>query len=104
VTLPEAELSFYFAAPAQLEPARRPVFTERVTRLLGAHPNPGPGDVDRAVRRPGGLVDAAGNRGIPDAPALGSRYAGVRAGFEARLVSCGALVDSVWTHGGWYMS
>ena len=28
-----------------------PVFTERVTRLLGAHPNPGPGDVDRAVRQ-----------------------------------------------------
>src|SRR6516162_6279450 len=51
VTLPEAELSFYFAALAQLEPARRPVFTERVTRLLGAHPNPGPGDVDRAVRQ-----------------------------------------------------
>ena len=42
MTLPEAELSFYFAALAQLEPARRPVFTERVTRLLGAHPNPGP--------------------------------------------------------------
>jgi hypothetical protein len=38
VTLPEAELSFYFAALAQLEPARRPVFTERETRLLGAHP------------------------------------------------------------------
>jgi hypothetical protein len=51
VTLPEAELSFYFAALAQIEPARRPVFTERVTRLLGAHPNPGPGDVDRAVRQ-----------------------------------------------------
>ena len=30
VTLPEAERSFYFAALAQLEPARRPVFTERV--------------------------------------------------------------------------
>ena len=42
MTLPEAELSFYFAAPAQLELARRPLFTERVTRLLGAHPNPGP--------------------------------------------------------------
>ena len=38
MTLPEAELSFYFAAPAQLGPARRPVFTERMTRLLGAHP------------------------------------------------------------------
>jgi hypothetical protein len=36
VTLPEAELSFYFAALAQLEPARRPIFTERVTRILGA--------------------------------------------------------------------
>ena len=42
MTLPEAELSFYFAALAQLEPARWPVFTERVTRLLGAHPNPQP--------------------------------------------------------------
>ena len=51
MTLPEAELSFYFAALTQLEPARRPVFTERVTRLLGAHPNPGAGDVDRAVRQ-----------------------------------------------------
>ena len=51
MTLPEAELSFYFAALAQLEPAPRPVFTERVTRLLGAHPNPGPGDVDHAVRQ-----------------------------------------------------
>ena len=51
MTLPEAELSFYFAALAQLELARRPVFTERMTRLLGAHPNPGPGDVDRAVRQ-----------------------------------------------------
>jgi hypothetical protein len=48
--LPEAELSFYFAALAQLEPGRRPVFTARVAQLLGAHPDPGPGDVDRAVR------------------------------------------------------
>ena len=29
------------------------------------------------------IVDAVGKRGIPEAPALGSRYAGVRAGFEA---------------------
>jgi hypothetical protein len=49
-TLPEAELSFYFAALAQLEPGRRPLFTERVARILGALPDPGPGDVDRAVR------------------------------------------------------
>ena len=50
MTLPESELSFYFAALAQLEPALRPVFAERVAQTLGAHPDPGPGDVDRAVR------------------------------------------------------
>ena len=100
MTLPEAELSFYFAALAQLEPARRPVFTERVTRLLGAHPNPGPGDVDRAVRQ--ALVGVWTPPAIEEfqRPRAGIAYAGVRAGFEARLVSCGALADSVWTHGG----
>ena len=50
MTLPEAELSFYFAALAQLEPARRPS-SPNACRLLGAIPNPGPGDVDRAVRQ-----------------------------------------------------
>ena len=30
MTLPEAELAFYFAAQAQLEPELRPVFAERV--------------------------------------------------------------------------
>jgi hypothetical protein len=49
--LPEDEQAFFFAALAQLEPALRPVFAERVARLLGAHPDPGPGDVDRAVRQ-----------------------------------------------------
>jgi hypothetical protein len=39
MTLPEAELSFCFAAAAQLEPAQRPVFAERVAALLGAHPD-----------------------------------------------------------------
>ena len=51
MTLPETELSFYFAVVAQLEPTLRPVFVERVARILGAHPDPGPGDVDRAVRQ-----------------------------------------------------
>jgi hypothetical protein len=51
MTLPEAELSFYFAAAAQLEPTLRPVFAERVAQILGAHRDPGPGDVDRAVRQ-----------------------------------------------------
>jgi hypothetical protein len=50
MTLPEAELSFFFAALAQLAPDMRPVFAERVARRLSAHPDPGPGDVDRAVR------------------------------------------------------
>ena len=84
MTLPEAELSFYFAALA-LEPARRPVFTERMTRNLTRTPAPVTSTAPSV--RPWWLVDAAGNRGIPEAPALGSRYAGVRAGFEARLVS-----------------
>jgi hypothetical protein len=51
--LPEAELSFFWAAMAQLEPARRPIFAERVAAILGARPHcePGPGDVDRAIRQ-----------------------------------------------------
>jgi hypothetical protein len=48
MTLPEAELSFFFAAAAQLEPDLRPVFAERVSAILGAHPDPG---LDRAVRQ-----------------------------------------------------
>ena len=51
MTLPKAELSFYFAAAAQLEPALRPAFTERVVTILQSHADPGPGDVDRAVRQ-----------------------------------------------------
>jgi hypothetical protein len=51
MTLPEAELSFYCAAVAQLEPALRPVFVERVAQILGAHSDPSPGDVDRAIRQ-----------------------------------------------------
>ena len=71
MTLPEAERSFYFAALAQLEPARRPVFTERVTRLSWALTRtPAPVTSTAPSSSPGGLVDAAGNRGIPEAPAL----------------------------------
>jgi hypothetical protein len=51
VTLPEVELSFYFAAAAQLEPALRPAFTERVATILQSPADPGPGDVNRAVRQ-----------------------------------------------------
>jgi hypothetical protein len=48
MTLPEAELTFYFAAAGQLESTLRSVFTERVAAILS---DPGPGDVDRAVRQ-----------------------------------------------------
>jgi len=51
VTLPEVELSFYFAAAAQLEPALRPAFTERVVTILQSHADPGPGDVNGVVRQ-----------------------------------------------------
>jgi hypothetical protein len=51
VPLPEVELSFVLAAEGQLVPDLRPVFVERVASSLGAHADPGPGDVDRAVRQ-----------------------------------------------------
>jgi hypothetical protein len=51
VPLPEVELSFVLAAESQIVPDLRPVFVERVARSLGAHPDPGPGDVDRAMRQ-----------------------------------------------------
>jgi hypothetical protein len=74
MTLPEAELSFFFAAAAQLEPDLRPDFAERVSAILGAHPDPGPGDVDRAVR--GRRRKHRASRWT----ALGSQGAGGRAG------------------------
>jgi hypothetical protein len=52
VTLPEVEANFYLAVLAQLEPAMRPVFVERVAQALGALPwEADVGDVDRAVRQ-----------------------------------------------------
>ena len=94
MTLPEVELSFYFAAAAQLEPALRPAFTERVVTILQSHADPGPGDVepcsptstDRAVG-PAGRDRAA-------ATALASRYAGFRAGIEAGLIGGAAACSA----------
>jgi hypothetical protein len=54
IRLPEDECAFYYAAMAQLEPELRPVFVERVANILGAYSpfcEPGPGDVDRAIRQ-----------------------------------------------------
>jgi hypothetical protein len=50
MTLPEEECAFFWAAMAQLEPGVRPIFAERVSAILAAHPAPDCGDVDRAVR------------------------------------------------------
>lgn len=49
--LPDDDVSFFWAVVAQLDPELRPVFAERVACSLGAHPDPGPGDADRAVRQ-----------------------------------------------------
>jgi hypothetical protein len=52
MTLPEEECAFFFAVLAQLEPALRLVFAERVAATLGAYPHCelGPGDFNRALR------------------------------------------------------
>jgi hypothetical protein len=73
MTLPEAESSFYFWAAAQLEPALRPIFTERVAHILGAHPAPDCGDVDRAIRQ--ALVGLWIPPEVNDRPSRWDRYA-----------------------------
>ena len=50
MTIPDADESFFYAALHQLDPAVRPTFIARVAAMIGAHPDPGPGDVDRAIR------------------------------------------------------
>ena len=95
MTLPEEECAFYFAAMAQLDPDRRPIFVERVANILGAYSpfcEPGPGDVDRAIRAGAGRpVDPAGDRGGARRVALGSGDADVRAGVEAGGVGVAAV-------------
>jgi hypothetical protein len=48
--LPDAEVAFFWWAMEQVVPPLRAIFAERVVSGLGAHPDPGPGDVDRAIR------------------------------------------------------
>jgi hypothetical protein len=50
MTLPESEQTFFFDALAQLAPELRPVFTAQVLEYLQVLSDPGPGDVDRALR------------------------------------------------------
>jgi hypothetical protein len=56
----DADTSFFYAAFYQLDPAVRPAFTARVTATIGAHPDPSPSDVDRAIHAAlAGLVTAS---------------------------------------------
>jgi hypothetical protein len=48
--LPDDDVAFYLAAARHLPPHERPIFEQRVAAILRAHSDPGPGDVDRAVR------------------------------------------------------
>jgi hypothetical protein len=50
VNLPPAEQAFICHALAQLEPAVRPTFIERMAIYLQPLADPGPGDVDRGLR------------------------------------------------------
>jgi hypothetical protein len=81
---------------AQLAPDMRPVFTERVERLLGAHPD----DCDRAVRQalvglwkpPEGLELQRAGRWNSNAPAF-ERVSKQAVWGELRR-ACGLNVDS----------
>jgi hypothetical protein len=48
--LPEDEQAFLLCAVRQLAPDVRPVFVARMAEALQAVPDPGVGDVDRALR------------------------------------------------------
>jgi hypothetical protein len=50
IPIGDADYSFIAAASRQLHPMQRPVFAERVHALLQVIDDPGPGDIDRAVR------------------------------------------------------
>jgi hypothetical protein len=62
IPIDEADYAFIAAAARQLHPTQRPVFATRVHALLQNILEPGPGDVDRAVRM--------ALRGIWDPPEL----------------------------------
>jgi hypothetical protein len=50
MVLPADDVAFYFAAIRQLPPPQRPVFEQRVAAILQAHPDPGPGTINAAIR------------------------------------------------------
>jgi len=57
ITIPDADYSFMAAVIRQLHPVHRPVFAQRVYEALQDICEPGPGDVDRAVRALKGIWD-----------------------------------------------
>jgi hypothetical protein len=64
IPIDEADYAFIAAAARQLAPDQRPVFAARVYALLQNIFEPGPGDIDRAVR--------TALKGLWDAPDLGA--------------------------------
>ena len=77
---------------AQLEPALRGVFAERVAAILGAHPGPGPGDVDRAV-----LQALVGLWMLPEfTQSRGSHWDRDPSG-DLKGAQAGGRVDLMWT-------
>jgi hypothetical protein len=87
VRLPDDDVAFYLAAATQLPPRERPEFQERVAAILRAHPDPGSGTVNAAVRTV--LHGAAG--GIAGAAAVGRSVA---LGALGKAVYCGHGVDT----------
>ena len=80
MTLPDTERTFFYHALAQLVPTDRPAFTERVAELLRTLPDPGPGDVNRAlrVRADRAMGAAAGRRAAGGATRIVIRRASTR--------------------------
>jgi hypothetical protein len=88
IMIGEDDYSFVAAVLRQLHPVHRPVFAARVYDLLQALPDPGPGDVDRAVRLalrdlwqpPPDRIPPRWGRGPPRRPHSGASDARVRVG------------------------
>ena len=98
MTLPEAELSFYFAALAQLEPAPRPVFTERVIGSWALTRTPAPVTSTAPSVRPwwacGRRRQSRNSRGPHAGIALRRRSSGFRSALGKLRRACGLSVDS----------
>jgi hypothetical protein len=109
MTLPEPELSFFFAAAAQLEPALRPVFAEHVAQILVPIGTRGPSmSIARSARRwwACGCRRRSRSCGRPRA-GIAIRRRSTRGGTAPPPRSAGdyaARVDSMWTQRGLYMS